>query len=99
LTKIRELMWRLAGIIRSGKELTSAIEQLQALALPNAEKHSRTECELRNIHALALVMAKSAQARQESRGSHYRSDFPYRDDEDFGKHSVAQKGKEIRFEA
>jgi len=50
------------------------------------------------MHALAVVMAKSALARQESRGSHYRADFPYRDDEDLGKHSVAQKGKEIRFE-
>jgi L-aspartate oxidase len=99
LTKLRETMWRLVGILRSGKELASAIEQLQALALPETEKHDRAECELRNMHALALLIARSALARQESRGSHYRSDFPYRDDEGFGKHSVAQKGKEIRFEA
>ena len=98
LTKIREIMWRLVGVLRSGKELTSAIEQLKALELPKSEKHGRAECELRNMHALAVVMAKSALARQESRGSHYRADFAYRDDEDFGKHSVAQKGKEIRFE-
>jgi succinate dehydrogenase/fumarate reductase flavoprotein subunit len=51
------------------------------------------------MHALALVMVKSALARHESRGSHYRSDFPYRDDDDFSKHSIAQKAKEIRFEA
>jgi len=51
------------------------------------------------MHALALVIAKSALARHESRGSHYRSDFPYRDDDDFAKHSIAQKPKEIRFEA
>ena len=99
LTKIRDIMWRLVGILRSGKELTNAIEQLQSLELPKAEKHERPEYELRNMHALALVMAKSGLARQESRGSHYRSDFPYRDDDNFSKHSVAQKGKEIRFEA
>ncbi len=99
LTRLRDTMWRLVGILRSGKELTSAIEQLQALALPKPEKHGRAECELRNMHALALLIARSALARQESRGSHYRSDFPYRDDEGFGKHSVAQKGKEVRFEA
>ena len=99
LTKIRDTMWRLVGILRSGKELASAIEHLQTLALPKAEKHGRAECELRNMHALALLIARSALARQESRGSHYRSDFPYRDDEGFGKHSVAQKNKEIRFEA
>jgi L-aspartate oxidase len=102
LTKIRDIMWRLVGILRSGKDLTSATEQLQSLELPKGEKHSRPDraaCELRNMHALALVMANSALARHESRGSHYRSDFPYRDDDDFAKHSVAQKGKEIRFEA
>jgi L-aspartate oxidase len=57
------------------------------------------EYELRNLHSLAQLMARSALARQESRGSHYRSDFPYRDDEDFNKHSIVQKGKDVRFEA
>jgi L-aspartate oxidase len=68
------------------------------LELPKTEKPGRAEWELRNMHTLALVVARSALARQESRGSHYRADFPYRDDEGFGKHSVALKGKEIRFE-
>jgi len=54
---------------------------------------------LRNLHALALLIARSGLAREESRGSHYRSDFPYRNDEDFGKHSAVQKGKDVRFEA
>jgi L-aspartate oxidase len=99
LTKIRDIMWRLVGILRDGKELTTAIEQLRSLELPKAEKHDRAEFELRNVHTLALLMAKSALARHESRGSHYRSDFPYRDDDDFAKHSVVQKSKEIRFEA
>ena len=99
LTKIRDIMWRLVGILRSGKELTSAIEQLRSLELPKTDGHGRAHCEFRNMHALALVMAKSALARHESRGSHYRSDFPYRDDDDFAKHSIAQKAKEIRFES
>jgi succinate dehydrogenase/fumarate reductase flavoprotein subunit len=38
-------------------------------------------------------------AREESRGSQYRSDVPYRDDEKFGKHSIVQKGKDVGFEA
>jgi L-aspartate oxidase len=98
VTKIRDIMWRLVGILRSGKELTNAIDQLQSLELGKAAENGRAHCELRNMHALALVMAKSALARHESRGSHYRSDFPYRDDDDFAKHSIAQKGKDIRFE-
>jgi L-aspartate oxidase len=99
LTKIRDIMWRLVGILRGGKELTSAIEQLKSLEAPKTAEHTRAHCELRNMHALALVITKSALARHESRGSHYRSDFPYRDDDDFAKHSIAQKAKEIRFEA
>src|SRR5246500_2477220 len=70
LTRIRDIMWRLVGILRSGKELTGAMEQLQSLELPKTEQPGRFECELRNMHALAMVIAKSALARHESRGSH-----------------------------
>src|SRR4029077_378684 len=99
LTKIRDIVWRLVGILRSGKDLTSAIEQLRSLELPKTDEHGRAHCEFRNMHALALVMAKSPRPRHESRGSHYRSDFPYRDDDGFAHHSIAQKAKEIRFES
>jgi L-aspartate oxidase len=99
LTKIREVMWREVGILRSGKELAEGVKQLQALELPKSEKHGREEHELRNLHTLALLIARSGVAREESRGGHYRSDFPYRNDEDFGKHSVVQKGKDVKFEA
>jgi L-aspartate oxidase len=99
LTNIRDVMWREVGILRSGKELADAIKQLQALELPKSEKPGRAGHELRNMHALALLIARSGLAREESRGSHYRSDFPYRNDEEFGKHSVVQKGKDVRFEA
>jgi len=98
LTKIREVMWREVGILRSGKELAEAIKQLESLELPKPEKTAREAHELRNLHALALLMARSGLARQESRGSHYRSDFPFRNDENFAKHSVVQKGKDVKFE-
>ena len=99
LTKIREVMWRDVGIMRSGKELAAAIKQLETIELPQCEKSGRAGHELRNLHTLALVMTRAAVAREESRGSHYRSDFPFRNDEDFAKHSTLQKGKDVRFEA
>ena len=98
LSKIRDVMWREAGIMRNGKELAEAIKQLEAIELPKCEKSGRSGHELRNLHTLALVMTRSALAREESRGSHYRSDFPYRNDEDFAKHSALQKGKDVGFE-
>jgi L-aspartate oxidase len=99
LNKIREVMWRDVGILRNAKELAAAIGHLQSLELPKPQKPCRAAYELRNMHALAVVMTRSALAREESRGSHYRDDFPYRDDEDFAKHSVVQKEKDVAFEA
>jgi len=96
--KTCDLMWHGVGIMRSGKELAEAIKQLETMELPKCDKAGRAGHELRNLHALALVMARAALAREESRGGHYRSDFPYRNDEDFAKHSLQQKGKEVWFE-
>ena len=96
-TQIRSLMWQHAGILRNGKELKAALAQLEALQLPAAAA-TREDHELKNLHSLATLIMRSAIAREESRGSHYRSDFPYRDDDDFQKHSLIAKGKEVSFE-
>jgi L-aspartate oxidase len=98
LNAIRELMWKQVGIMRSGKELANAIGKLEQMELPKCDKPGRAEDELRNLHKLALLIARSGLAREESRGSHYRSDFAFRDDEKYQKHSLVQRGKEISFE-
>jgi L-aspartate oxidase len=98
LNQIRDVMWQQVGILRDGKELASAIKKLEAIDLSKCENPGRSDYETRNLHTLALLVARSALARQESRGSHYRADFPYRDDEDFNKHSVVQKDKDVGFE-
>ncbi len=87
LEQIRKIVGKCVGIIRSGKELARAVEKLSALEVPRPAEPSRNACELHNLWTLALLMARSALAREESRGSHYRSDFPYRDDEKFQKHT------------
>ncbi len=98
LQQIRKLMWESVGIMRSGKNLSHALEKLQALALPVFEKPSRADAELRNLLTLAQLIARSALAREESRGSHYRSDFAFRNDDDFRRHSVIACGQEVSFE-
>jgi L-aspartate oxidase len=98
LTKIRDLMWRNVGIMRTGKELAETIKQLEAIEDLKCEKSGRSGHELRNLHTLGLVMTRAALAREESRGGHYRSDFPFRNDEGFAKHSALQKGKDVSFE-
>ena len=52
--------------------------------------------ELRNIHTVALLIARCGLAREESRGAHYRVDFPAPRVE-FEKHSVVSRGHEVAF--
>lgn len=87
LVKLRELMWKQVGIMRNGKDLKSALDSLKVLEIPSAENTARCDHELRNLHALGSLITRCALAREESRGSHYRSDFPYRDDDKFLSHS------------
>ncbi len=98
LDQIRKLMWKDVGIIRRGRELKQAVEQLVALQIPAPAEPSRDASELFNLWTLAQLIARSALAREESRGSHYRADFPYRSDERFLKHSAVQPGKAVSFE-
>jgi L-aspartate oxidase len=93
---IEDLMWRDAGIVRSGDALKAAIEHLNRLFSRVAHPHTRRAHEAQNLHALALLVARSALAREESRGAHYRTDFPAHNDARFLKHSFI-KGDSIRF--
>ena len=47
--------------------------------------------EMKNLVELAEVVVKSAIERRESRGSHFRTDYPKRDDENYLKHTIAQR--------
>jgi L-aspartate oxidase len=62
-----------------------------------ARPETRRGFEAANIHLAGLLVSRSALAREESRGAHYRTDFPAHDDARFLKHSVA-RGETIAFE-
>jgi L-aspartate oxidase len=97
LQKLREVMWKQVGILRNGKELKAALDSLKAMEIPLADKNGRGDHELKNLHALGILIARSALAREESRGSHYRSDFPYRDDDKFQSHSQISRHHDPSF--
>ncbi len=94
---VQEIMAREAGIVRKGHGLKHAIGELEALreSLPPAS--CRRCCEAANLHQVALLIGRSALAREESRGAHYRIDHPEHDDVKFKKHSVV-RGNQVRFE-
>jgi L-aspartate oxidase len=97
VTQIQELMWKQAGIVRTAAGLKQAIARLEEISTQVSRPQSRREFEARNLQIAGLLVARSALAREESRGAHYRTDFPDHNDVRFRKHSVAQ-GEKIRFE-
>jgi L-aspartate oxidase len=73
--ELRALMWSHAGIVRDGDGLTHARARLLA---PQAHSPdgSVEDQELANLALCGRLVAEAALAREESRGAHYRSDFP-----------------------
>jgi len=94
---VRDLAWKNIGIVRSGAGLREAIEQLEEWRRCLPAMTNRRQCEANNIFLAALLIARSALARLESRGAHYRLDYASHDDAHFRKHSIV-RGDAIRFE-
>ncbi|MBV8632159.1 MAG: L-aspartate oxidase [Silvibacterium sp.] len=88
-------MWENAGLLRDAQGLSIMkrfIEEVRAEIAPH-----RGSIELANLHTVAGLIVDSALAREESRGAHYRNDFPHRDDAHFAQHSIVRHGR-ITFE-
>jgi len=94
--EIEDLMWRDVGIVRTGATLKKALDQLAQIRSRVAHPQTRRAFEARNLHLVGTLVARAALAREESRGAHYRLDFPAHDDAKFLKHSII-KGDSIRF--
>src|SRR5690606_1665656 len=89
--EVRDLMWRYVGLLRTEATLARAVDQLEqwSAAAENAGRDRREDPELRRVSSLALVgllAARAALRRQESRGAHFRTDFPAHDDIHWRKH-------------
>ncbi len=97
VNNIRDLMWREFGIVRSGSNMKRGIAELEKLRSCLPVVKNRATGEASNLYDTALLIARSALARLESRGAHYRLDYPEHDDAHFKKHSVVA-GDKVRFE-
>lgn len=84
---LRELTSNACGILRNGGDLTAALERLRSISLVSLDSPSRSDFELRSMHTVAGLIARAALAREESRGAHYRTDFPAKSAA-FEKHSI-----------
>ena len=82
---IRTLMWQLAGLFRTHDRLTHAVTALEtAYAACTAQlKGAQGDADFwrrYNLTTVARLIARAALRREESRGGHFREDFPERDD-------------------
>ena len=96
--ELQRTMWEKAGLLRDAVGLRAAEEELRVLEQQMPSAVNRDGIELRNLHAIAELIVAAGLAREESRGAHYRNDFPKRDDVHFGKHSVLARDRAISFE-
>jgi L-aspartate oxidase len=83
--RVRRLMWERVGILRTRAALMRALAEFEQIA------RARLRAPSRNFLTVATLIARAALWREESRGAHYRLDFPERDDARWRVHSIIQK--------
>lgn len=94
---LRSLMWRMGGIVRSGQTLETALERVrfwQSYVLNRRFTETRA-WELQNMLTVAEMALRAALMREESRGVHYRKDFPETNDRKW-KHAIILRRKDER---
>lgn len=78
-TELKDIMWNYVGILRDEKSLNTAIDRIFRLKSDfnrNSKCLTKDEYEFRNMLTVAELIAKCALNRKESRGAHYRTDYP-----------------------
>jgi L-aspartate oxidase len=89
MSEIRDLMWRNAGLFRTREKLLEAVETLERASAASSSRTAE-ESRHRNLLTVARLIARAALRREESRGGHYREDFPQRNDQRWKIHVVEQ---------
>ena len=82
---VKRVMWDNVGIVRNAAGLNAALSSLSEIAARQLNTRSW------NFVTLARLIAEAALSRLESRGAHYRSDFPETDDVRFRRHTLQQR--------
>jgi L-aspartate oxidase len=103
IVNLQTSMWTYAGLLRQESALLEGVAAQEACAkaltkFAEQGKESRRLAEAQAMSRVAHAILYSALARTESRGAHYRNDFPRRDDEHFMKHSILGRGEQVVFE-
>ena len=94
--ELKQLMWRKAGVIRRAEDLKDAQNRLEE-PLPGVIVSNSVDLirflELQNMRCVAGMVCRGAIARTESRGSHFRADYPEEDNPRWLKNIILKRGK------
>jgi len=91
---VQDLMWRSVGLFRTRAGLQPAVAALDVAASKTAHLAPVVEkLRQRNLVTVARLIARAALRREESRGGHFREDFPKRDDRRWAIHVVDVENK------
>jgi L-aspartate oxidase len=91
--RVRRLMWERVGILRSRDSIKRALFEFEQISRAPLGRASR------NFLNVATLIARSAIWREESRGAHFRTDYPQRNDQRWHAHSIIREGAEIQSSA
>lgn len=94
---LKELMWYKAGIVRNQKNLMEALERIEELKEMSSRVPAQAPTqlmkylELSNMLAISEIVCRAALLRTESRGAHYRIDYPKEDNSNWLKNIIVRK--------
>lgn len=94
VSELKDLMWNNVGILRTEESLLKALDMIYDLKRRfrrSVKCLNKEEYELRNMICVAQLIVKSALNRKESRGAHYRLDYP--NHAEVGNHNCIIKGE------
>ena len=95
ISDLKNIMTKKVGILRDAQSLKEAGEfvdfHINSGYLYN--KRDKNILEFANMLTVASLIIKAASLREESRGTHQRNDFPYKDDKNWKKHIILKQNK------
>jgi len=90
--EVQQLMWDKVGILREESGLAAAVDRLRQInASFGGALQTREGFQVANLATVAELVAQAALIREESRGGHYRVDYPDRDDAHWNRHVTLRR--------